>query len=163
MNEEQLRNALQAEYLHLQKVIEDFDGRALTIKAWSVTFSLVTIAGFFATQKPAVLMVACFSALLFWYIEASWKTFQYAYYDRAWEIEEYFRGKKIGLCFTNQFILEQKLSVWWDSSIGLDYVLATCGTSSRGSCCAQFSSIFSYKISLFYVVTFLARWDLCNP
>ena len=39
-------------------------------------------------------MVACFSALLFWYIEASWKTFQYAYYDRAWEIEEYFRGKK---------------------------------------------------------------------
>ena len=59
-----------------------------------MTFSLVTIAGFFATQKPAVLMVACFSALLFWYIEASWKTFQYAYYDRAWEIEEYFRGKK---------------------------------------------------------------------
>ena len=51
MNEEQLRNALQAEYLHLQKVIEDFDGRALTIKAWSVTFSLVTIAGFFAPKN----------------------------------------------------------------------------------------------------------------
>ena len=94
MNEEQLRNALQAEYLHLQKVIEDFDGRTLTIKAWSVTFSLVTVAGFFASHNPAVLMVACVSALLFWYIEASWKTFQYAYYDRSGDIEEYFRGEK---------------------------------------------------------------------
>ena len=32
---------LAQEYLFLQKVIEDFDARALTIKAWSVTFSAV--------------------------------------------------------------------------------------------------------------------------
>jgi hypothetical protein len=37
--------ALQAEYLQLQKTIEDFDARALTIKAWSVTFGLTALAG----------------------------------------------------------------------------------------------------------------------
>ncbi len=94
MNDEQLRNALQAEYLHLQKVIEDFDARALTIKAWSISFSLVAIAGAFASHAPAVLLVACFSALLFWFIEASWKTFQYAYHDRSDDIEGYFRDER---------------------------------------------------------------------
>ena len=93
MNEEQLRNAFQAEYLLLQKVIEDFDGRVITIKAWSVTFSLVAIAGSFASHNSAVLIVSCVSALLFWFIEANWKTFQYAYYERSDDIEEYFRGE----------------------------------------------------------------------
>ncbi len=94
MNEDQLRAALQAEYLHLQKVIEDFDGRALTIKAWSITFSLAAIGGAFASHAPAVLLVSSISALIFWFIEGSWKTFQYAYYDRAGKIEEYFRSER---------------------------------------------------------------------
>lgn len=59
-----LRAELQAEYLHLQKVIEDFDGRALTIKAWSITFSLVALAGAFASHVTAVLLVSSISALL---------------------------------------------------------------------------------------------------
>lgn len=44
MTDDQVDAALQAEYLHLQKTIEDFDARALTIKAWSVTFGLVVFA-----------------------------------------------------------------------------------------------------------------------
>lgn len=94
MSDEQFRAALQAEYLHLQKVIEDFDGRALTIKAWSITFSLVALVGAFASHAAAVFLVSSISALLFWFIEGSWKTFQYAYYERSGDIEEYFRGKK---------------------------------------------------------------------
>lgn len=94
MNDEQLRAALQAEYLHLQKVIEDFDGRALTIKAWSITFSLVALVGAFASHASTVFLVSSISALLFWLIEGSWKTFQDAYYDRSGDIEEYFRGEK---------------------------------------------------------------------
>ena len=94
MNDEQLRAALQAEYLHLQKVIEDFDGRALTIKAWSITFSLVALVGAFASHASPVFLVSSISALLFWFIEGSWKTFQYAYYDRSGDIEKYFRGEK---------------------------------------------------------------------
>jgi len=94
MNDEQLRSALQAEYLHLQKVLEDFDGRALTIKAWSVSFSLVALGGAFASHSAPVLLVSCISAMLFWVIEGSWKTFQYAHYARSGEIEEYFRGER---------------------------------------------------------------------
>lgn len=94
MNDEQLRAALQAEYLHLQKVIEDFDARALTIKVWSITFSLVALVGAFASHALPVFLVSSISALLFWFIDGSWKTFQYAYYDRSGDIEEYFRGEK---------------------------------------------------------------------
>ncbi|MCG3777242.1 MAG: hypothetical protein JW395_4118 [Nitrospira sp.] len=39
-------------------------------------------------------LVASLSALLFWFIEGSWKTFQYSHYDRSGDIEEYFRGEK---------------------------------------------------------------------
>ena len=92
MDRAPLDAALQAEYLHLQNVIEAFDGRILTIKAWSITFSLVAIGSAFASHAPAVLLVAGLSALLFWFLEASWKSFQVAYYERADAIEAYFRG-----------------------------------------------------------------------
>ena len=94
MNENELRAALQAEYLHLQKVIEDFDGRALTIKAWSITFSLAAVGGAFASRAPGMFLVSCVSALLFWFIEAHWKAFQYAYHERSSQIEAYFRGER---------------------------------------------------------------------
>jgi len=80
---EQHDQALQAEYLHLQKTIEDFDGRALTIKAWSISFSMASIAGALAGGSHAILLVAGASAILFWLLEAGWKAFQYVYYRRA--------------------------------------------------------------------------------
>ena len=94
MNDTELRAALQAEYLHLQRVIEDFDARALTIKAWSITFSLAAIGGGFASGAAEMFLVSGFSALLFWYIEAMWKTFQYAYHERSSRIER--RGSRPG-------------------------------------------------------------------
>ena len=80
MNDDQLRSALQAEYLHLQKAVEDMDGRAVTIKAWSISFSLAAVGGAFASKASNVLLLACASAVLFWWLEARWKTFQDAYY-----------------------------------------------------------------------------------
>lgn len=50
MDTEALNEALQAEYLHIQRAIVDFDARALTIKAWSVSFGLVAIGGAFASH-----------------------------------------------------------------------------------------------------------------
>ncbi|MCE9658418.1 MAG: hypothetical protein K8R60_07650 [Burkholderiales bacterium] len=92
MDESQLASALQAEYFHLQKTIEDFDGKAMTIKAWSVTFSFSVIVGAFASHAPAVLLVAATSSLLFWFLETMWKAFQLGYYERASQIEAHFRG-----------------------------------------------------------------------
>jgi len=94
LTSEEKHELLKSEYLHLQKVIEDFDGRAVTIKAWSISFSLVALVSAFASHAAPILLVASFSALLFWIIESFWKTFQYAYYDRAGDIEEFFRGDK---------------------------------------------------------------------
>ncbi len=85
------------EYLHIQNVIEDFDGRAITIKAWSITFSMVAIIGAFASHTPIVLLVASLSSILFWLLEAFWKTFQDAYYARASDIESFFAGTKADL------------------------------------------------------------------
>lgn len=91
MDEDKLRSELQAEYLYLQKVIEDFDARALTIKAWSVTFSLSAIGGAFASNAREVLLVAALSALAFWFLEAMWKSFQIGYVERSLSIETHLR------------------------------------------------------------------------
>ena len=93
MTVDQLNSALQAEYLHLQKTIEDFDGRALTIKAWSVTFALAAIAGAFASHSRFPLLVAAVSAVIFWLLEIQWKLFQVSYYERSERIEAHFRGE----------------------------------------------------------------------
>ena len=93
MDEPQLSIALQAEYLHIQKTIEDFDARALSIKAWCVTFGLAAIAGAFASHTSTVFLIAAVSAVLFWYLETSWKIFQLAYYARSEKIELHFRTK----------------------------------------------------------------------
>lgn len=87
-------DALKEEYFHIQKVVEDFDAKSLTIKAWSVTLSMAGIGAAYFQGKPFILLLAAISALLFWLIEGYWKTFQYAYYARIWEIENYACGKQ---------------------------------------------------------------------
>jgi hypothetical protein len=94
VNDEQRCELLKEEYLQLHRAIEELDGRALTIKAWSVTFSLTALIGAFAAHSPAVFLVSSFGSCLFWLIEAMWKTFQYAFYERMNQIEDYFAGKK---------------------------------------------------------------------
>jgi len=94
MDEKQRISFLKDEYLHIQTVIHDFDGRALTIKAWSVSFSLAAIGGAFAAKAPTVLLVAAFSAILFWIVETLWKTTQYAFYDRSGKLERFFAGEQ---------------------------------------------------------------------
>lgn len=93
MDDQEKRSILKDEYLHIQRVIQDFDGRAVTIKGWSITFSLVALVGAFVSHAPVALLISSFSACLFWLIEGLWKTVQYAYYDRAGKIERYFAGE----------------------------------------------------------------------
>lgn len=84
---------LRAEYLHLQSTIEGFDNKALTIKAWSITFSFTACGIAFANDESLIFLIASIASLIFWILEASWKTFQYAHYDRINEIENYFDNK----------------------------------------------------------------------
>jgi hypothetical protein len=92
MSDQERRSLLKDEYLHIQQIIEGFDARVITIKAWSVSTSLAGIGGAFAAHSAPVLLMASISSLLFWSIEAVWKTFQYAHYKRSSEIEKFFAG-----------------------------------------------------------------------
>ncbi len=95
MNEEQPDMALlEKEYFHLQSVIENFDSKSLTIKAWSVTITgAIGVASAFAGNNITLLFAAA-ASLMFWLIDASWKVFQYANYRRITHIEEFMRGKR---------------------------------------------------------------------
>lgn len=94
MDEATKRDLLVKEYLHLQSTIESFDQRALTVKAWSVTASLAGLGAAFAAHREAVFLIATFSSIMFWILEASWKTFQVAYYPRNEVLEAYFAGEQ---------------------------------------------------------------------
>ncbi len=84
---------LRQEYFHLQSAIESFDEKALTIKAWSVTLSMVGIGAAFTAKMPLLLLLSAGASLLFWLVEGLWKTFQQANYYRIRTIEDYMQGK----------------------------------------------------------------------
>jgi hypothetical protein len=90
MDADEKNSLLAQEYMQLQKVVEDYDQRVLTIKAWSVTFSAAGLATAYLQDEPLLLLIAALSALTFWIIEALWKTNQQAYYPRIKDIERYF-------------------------------------------------------------------------
>ena len=97
MTPEQKLGFLKDEYLKLQDQYEDFDRRSLTIKGWVAAGSAAAIAiGFDSTKSGSGLIwiaIALLSAC-FWYLEAYWKTFQYALSDRIRIIEAYFRNDR---------------------------------------------------------------------
>jgi hypothetical protein len=93
MTAKQRLKFLKQEYLQLQQTVEGFDGRVLTIKAWSVTFSMMALVGSFAAHAPPALLIAVFGSCLFWWIECMWKVSQYAFYQRINVLEDFFAGK----------------------------------------------------------------------
>jgi len=82
---------LKDEYFHIQKEIEGYDQKSLSVKAWSVTVGITGIASAFHQGVPALLLVAAVASLLFWTIEVYWKVFQNSFYPRVRRIEKYFR------------------------------------------------------------------------
>ena len=78
---------LKEEYFHLNKIVEDFDQKALTIKAWSVTLSMAGIGAAFTQKVAILLLLGGFASILFWITETLWKSFQQAHYTRIREIE----------------------------------------------------------------------------
>lgn len=90
--EQQKVNLLEKEYFHLQTLVESFDAKSLTIKAWSVSLAIAVLSSGAFSKTINVFLYAAMAALLFWLIEAYWKTFQNANYKRIREIEDYLNG-----------------------------------------------------------------------
>jgi hypothetical protein len=85
---------LAQEYLQLQKTVEDFDGRSLTIKAWSVTLSTGGLAlAAYEKGNVLILFAAAATALGFWIVDWVWKLHQRAFYPRIEAIEAWFAGE----------------------------------------------------------------------
>ena len=89
----QLDGQLQAEYFHLTSLIDSFDQKSLTIKAWSVTLAGILAGSGAFFDRPALLWVGVVGSLLFWLVEGHWKAFQSAHYARIEKIEAHFRGE----------------------------------------------------------------------
>ena len=102
---------LREEYFHLKSVVGEFDQRTLLIKGWSVTASLTAIGIGLKEKLDYLLLVASFSALLFWIVEALWKSFQQAYYPRIRSIEDYMRSG-VSAEFYSPGILRSWSSSW---------------------------------------------------
>lgn len=83
---------LAQEYAHLQRILEDFDTKTLTVKAWSVTFSAAAIGFAYDKGQAAILVVSIASALSFLVVECMIKVNQQAFYDRINRIEAHFAG-----------------------------------------------------------------------
>lgn len=103
------RALLEREYFHIQKALDSFDSKSLMIKAWSVSLSMAGIGVAYMETAPVLLLLSGASALLFWVIEGLWKTFQYAYYARIFEIEGYLSGER-------QKIKAPQIGVSWSRS-----------------------------------------------
>jgi hypothetical protein len=106
-------NLLAQEYLFLQKTIEEFDARALTIKAWSVTFSAAGLGLAYQQHNKVLLLVAAGSALAFWIVDAVWKYHQRAFYPRALMIERWFAARS-----TEPSAAPFQINTYWQSEFG---------------------------------------------
>lgn len=85
---------LKDEYLLLQKLYEDFDTRVITIKGWSATIGLAAIGTGFIYSRFLWLYAAGIG-IVFWVLEAIWKSFQYNYSPRLVALEEGFESGNI--------------------------------------------------------------------
>lgn len=89
----QLDKQLEAEYFHLTGLIDSFDQKSLTIKAWSVTLAGVLAGSGAFFDRSALLWVGVVGSLMFWLVEGHWKAFQAAHYARIEKNEAHFRGE----------------------------------------------------------------------
>jgi hypothetical protein len=94
MTEAETIALLKEEYFKLQDIVESFDERALQIKGWSVTVSLVGMGAAITAhdlqpyQRATALALASLAALCFWLIEWLWKSFQWTFFHRIDAIED---------------------------------------------------------------------------
>jgi hypothetical protein len=80
---------LRDEYLLLQNFYENFDTRIVTIKGWSATVGMAAIGGGFY-QTHYLWLFGAAASVIFWLIEALWKSFQYMYSPRIQRLEHAF-------------------------------------------------------------------------
>lgn len=95
VDDEKLFNLLKEEYFYHHRAIDEYDNKAITIKAWSISFSLAIFATGLIQESSHLFLLVAVSAVLFWSLETYWKLFQQAFYRRAMDIERFLNGKSV--------------------------------------------------------------------
>lgn len=75
------------EYYFIQERISQFDERQLNIKSWGTTASSALIGLAITQSKADLFLVGAAASLLFWFIDAQWKTFQITAIDHSRQLE----------------------------------------------------------------------------
>ena len=83
---------LRAEYLLLQNLYEDYDKRALSLKAIAGPLLGAGVAAGLKEASAAILVATIAVALSLWLLEALWKSFQYCLVAQIERLEAWFRG-----------------------------------------------------------------------
>jgi hypothetical protein len=98
------------EYYFIEDLIDKFNERSLTIKSWSITSCGVALGLGASEKQPLLFCLAAFGSIVFWYLEASWKSSQITVADRLQELERLlsqetlaYDGPKINATFGKAF------------------------------------------------------------
>ena len=84
---------LRAEYLLLQTLYEDYDKRALSLKAIAGPLLGAGVAAGLKETSDAILVATIAVALSLWLLETIWKSFQYCLVARIERLEAWFRAE----------------------------------------------------------------------
>lgn len=155
MPEDKTADYLAQEYLFLQKTIEEFDARALTIKAWSVTFSAAGLGLAYQQHNKVLLLVAAGSALAFWIVDAVWKYHQRAFYPRCFMIERWFAARAAEDGGAEPAAAPFQVNTYWQSEFGRGFLdrIQTRETTSRWK---AYAIPFFVGVMMPHVVVFAA-------
>jgi hypothetical protein len=91
-----LPDDFKAEYLLLQGFYEDYDKRALSLKALAIPLLGAGLAFGLKEKSEAILAATIAIAASLWLLEAIWKSFQYRHAERIQRIEGYYRKGSFG-------------------------------------------------------------------
>jgi hypothetical protein len=83
---------LKDEYILLQTLYEDMDGKGLTIKNWAITVALTIVGASFLLENKNLLWLAVGASFVFWYLEAYWRGLSHFFAVRIKEIETAIRN-----------------------------------------------------------------------
>jgi len=87
MEANKLADLFKDEYIMLQTVYEDMDGKGLTIKNWAITVALAIIGTSLLNDKKNLLWLAFAASFVFWYLEAYWRGLSHFFAVRIQDIE----------------------------------------------------------------------------
>ena len=86
---------LTREYFELQQMYEAFDEKSLTIKGWAISIALAGVVTAILKHNRLIVAFSGASAVLFWIIDALWRTFAWGYAPRISLIEKAMREPNV--------------------------------------------------------------------